>query len=174
MLFLKVFILITLLLIFIQDWKNRAVFWFFFPLLAVSLFFLNYLTHTGTEGIWQPSLINIGFLTIQLLLVTAYFSIKAKRPVNITRNLLGLGDILFLWSIAFYLSVLNFLFFYIASLVCVLLFWMFYQLIASKKDKQIPLAGIQALLFTVLLAIDWWFLNVHLNDDMWLLKLITK
>jgi hypothetical protein len=173
-LFLKVFILITLLLIFIQDWKNRAVYWFLFPLLAASLLFLNYLTHTGAEGIWQPTVINIGFLVLQLLLVTAYFSIKAKRPVNITRNLLGLGDILFLLSITFYLSVLNFLFFYIVSLVCVLLFWMLHQLIVSKKDKQIPLAGIQALLFTVLLAIDWWFLNVHLNDDTWLLKLIIK
>jgi hypothetical protein len=173
-LFLKVFILITLLLIFIQDWKNRAVYWFFFPLLAASLLFLNYLTHTGAEGIWQPTVINIGFLVLQLLPVTVYFSIKEKRPVNITRNLLGLGDILFLWSIAFYLSVLNFLFFYIASLVCVLLFWMLHQLAVSKKDKQIPLAGIQALLFTVLLAIDWCYLHVHLNDDTWLLKLIIK
>ena len=92
----------------------------------------------------------------------------------ITTNLLGWGDILFLLSISFYLSVLNFLFFYIVSLVGALLIWVTWQAVSKEKNKQIPLAGLQALIFTVFLAGDWWFNSFTLTDDAWLLHLIIK
>jgi hypothetical protein len=124
--------------------------------------------------IWVPTLINLGFLALQILLLSVYFSVKNKRLINIFDGLLGLGDILFLLSITVYLSVLNFLFFYIISLILILLTWLIGQIISDKKSKEIPLAGMQAFILIVFLTCDWWLKIVNLTDDTWLLNLITK
>lgn len=163
MVFVKIAILALLLLIFAQDLRSRSVYWFLFPVLT-ALFMLLTFSHAYA---WPTVLINIGFLLLQFLLVSVYFSVKRGRRVNITAGLLGWGDLLFLLSIAFYLSVLNFLFFYIASLLFVLLF-------AAKRYKHIPLAGLQALLFLIFLATDWWVKPFNATSDGWLLQLIAK
>src|SRR5258707_3905758 len=100
---------------FIQDIKNRSVYWFLFLVLIILLIILNILQHHLFTESWQPVLINLSFLLLQFMLVSLYFSIKNQRWIIITTNLLGWGDILFLLSITFYLSVLNFLFFYVIS-----------------------------------------------------------
>jgi hypothetical protein len=166
--------LFILLLIFLQDLASRSVYWFLFPLLAAMLFWLHFLQAASLAAIWQPCLINIAFLVLQLLLLTVYFSIKNKKLVNIGNGLLGLGDILFLLSITFYLSTLNFLLFYIMSLTCILLLWLITQLAFRKKNEQIPLAGLQAILFIVFLAGDRYWFHLHITDDTWLLNLIDK
>ena len=175
MLAIKLLILFTLVLIFIQDIKSRSVYWFLFPVLIILFILLNIQQqqHLFSES-GQPVLINMGFLSLQFILVSLYFSIKNRKWVIITSNLLGWGDILFLLSIAFYLSVLNFLFFYVISLSLVLMSWLLWQLVSKEKSKQIPLAGLQALIFTVFLASDWWLRSVDLTNDTWLLDLITK
>jgi hypothetical protein len=171
---IKLLIIFTLILIFIQDLRSRSVYWFLFPVLTISFILLNLLQHRLSAENWQPVFINLGFLFLQFLLVSLYFSVKNKKWVIITTSLLGWGDILFLVSIAFYLSVLNFLFFYIVSLIAVLTIWLLWQFVSKEKNKQIPLAGLQALIFTVFLASDWWLKSFDLTNDAWLLHLITK
>lgn len=173
MLLLKIVILIILLLLFIQDISSRSVYWFLFPVLSICLVIVRIQSQSLTE-LWQPALINIGFVTLQLLLLTLYFSFKNRRWINITAQLLGLGDVLFLLSIAFYLSVLNYLFFYITSLTAVLSFWLIFQRVTAKKSDHIPLAGLQGLIFGVFLAGEWRFGLFDLTDDTWLFHLITK
>jgi hypothetical protein len=161
--------MIILAFIFAQDLRSRSVYWFLFPCLTV-LFLVLTLSHFA----WQPLLINMGFLILQFLLLTAYFSLKNSQWTNITAGMIGWGDILFLLSAAFYLSVLNFLFFYLASLVCALFLWVAWQAVSAKKDKHIPLAGLQALLLGFFLTAGWWIKPVDLTNDDWLLQLIPK
>jgi formate hydrogenlyase subunit 3/multisubunit Na+/H+ antiporter MnhD subunit len=153
--------------------RSRSVYWFLFPLLT-GLLILIRIRHHGLFQFWQPALINLGFVIAQLFILTIYFSMKNKKWINVTSQLLGWGDVLFLLSIAFYLSVLNFLFFYISSLIGILALWLTWQLVSAKKNKYIPLAGLQSLIFIVFLASDWWCLSFDLTDDTWLLNLITK
>lgn len=167
-------ILLVLLFIFFQDIICRSVYWFSFPVLAVLLTWLHWQADRNFAAIWTPSLINIGFLIFQLLLVTIYFSIKHKKLVYITNELLGLGDVLFLLCISFYLSVLNFIIFYIISIVIVLLTWIVWQSLSPRKSKQIPLAGLQALVFAAFLTTDWYWLCFKLTDDNWLITLMNK
>lgn len=174
MLVSEILILFTLLLIFIQDLRSRAVYWFLFPILVVLLLLTRHIHNDSIALIRQSTVINITFLLIQLFLVTIYFSFKNKRFVNVVGKMLGLGDVLFLLSIAFYLSTLNFLFFYMSSLIIVLIFWLLWQLLSVKKSKEIPLAGMQAIIFILFLASDWWLKIINLTDDNWLLRLITK
>lgn len=174
MIFLKILIIVTLLVVFVQDIKSRSVYWFLFPALMGLFISVRLLRQGLFIEIWQPVLLNMTFLILQLLIVSVYFSIKNKHWINITTGLLGWGDILLLLSIACYLSVLNFLFFYMISLTGVLVIWLIWQLIAKQKNKQIPLAGIQSLIFAVFLATGWWCIPVNLTSDDWLLRLINK
>jgi hypothetical protein len=173
-LLLKILTIAILLSIFLQDLRDRSVHWFLFPLLVVTITCIRLLNHFVLSEFEQSVIINIGFVVLQLLILTIYFSIKNKKWINITGQLLGLGDILFLLSISFYLSVLNFLFFYIVSLVGVLLLWVGWQAVSAKKNKFIPLAGFQSLILILLLASDWWYRSLDLTNDNWLLHLITK
>lgn len=173
MLICQIFILSLLFLIFIQDLESRSVYWFIFPVLTLLFVLYHFNRHRPYPEIAQAIFINLVFLSIQFLMASFYFFLKHKNWINLTDDLLGWGDISFLISITFYLSALNFLVFYIGSLVLVLAIWIVWQGIAKKKSKQIPLAGVQAMIFAVLLTFDWWVKTLDLTSDTWLLSLIT-
>ena len=170
----KILTLALLFLIFLQDIKSRSVYWFLFPLLCITLLIIRFNQPISLSEMGKSVLINIGFLLMQLLILTIYFSLKNKRWINISDNLLGLGDIFFLISISFYLSVLNYLFFYVASLLGALVVWLSWQAVSSRKSNFIPLAGFQSMIFILFLASDWWLKCFDLTNDTWLLHLITK
>lgn len=169
---LKFFIEAVLLVIFAQDIKHRAVYWFLFPVLMLLFLILQFLQGNMPLGMWQPALVNVTFLLIQLAVVSAYFSIKNKKWINITDGFLGWGDVLFLCSLCVYLSVLNFLFFFVTSLVLVIVIWLIWQVTAKRADKHVPLAGLQALIFAVFSAACWWGWDLNLTNDNWLLQML--
>lgn len=172
MLVIKLFIEAVLLVIFLQDIRERAVYWILFPVLALLFLGLRLLEHEVIAVVCRQMLVNIGFLAVQVMVVSAYFSLRRRQWTNITINMLGWGDLLFLLTLCFYLSVLNFLAFYIASLIIVLGTWITWQMIAGKVDKEVPLAGLQALLLAVALGVSWWICPVNLTDDDWLLRVM--
>jgi hypothetical protein len=173
-LLVEILILLMLLLVFIQDMMSRAVYWIVFPILMALFIVLRILQHQQITELWRPVLFNLVFLAIQMLIVSAWFSIKNKRWVNVTVQLIGWGDILLLTSIAFYLSLLNFVFFYIASLVIVLSLLLTGQAFFKIKNKHIPLAGLQALVLILYLASDWWYLRTNVTSDYWLQRLLIR
>jgi len=166
--------LLVLLAIFVQDIRSRSVYWILFPLLLVLFIVSDLVRHELIVGLWLPTSLNLGFLALQLIIITCYFSLKEKRWVNVSINLLGWGDILLLVSISFYLSFANFLFFHVVSFVLTLTSWLIWQLFADKKSERIPLAGIQSLILAVFLSGDWWLYHVDATNDAWLLNLLIK
>lgn len=175
MLIVQVLITLVLLAIFIQDLKSRRVYWFWFPLL-IFLFIVDVhiVYHQTIYMQWQSTSINLLFIGVQLLLVTIYFSIKHRQWVNISKELLGWGDILFLVSIAFYLSILNYLLFYISSLVIISVFTFMFRILSFGNNKQIPLAGLQALILIVFLVVQLLDQNIDLTSDNWLLHYLYR
>ena len=168
---LKIAIELVLLLIFFQDLRERAVSWILFPVLTLLFLSYRFLNHDPVAVICQGALVNIGFVAMVFLILTAYFSVKRRKWTNITDGLLGLGDLLFLLALCFYLSVLNFLMFYIASLTMVLATWLVWRSII-KKGNEVPQAGLQALLLAIALGLSWWICPVNLTSDDWLLRLM--
>ncbi|PTQ92456.1 hypothetical protein C8P68_11256 [Mucilaginibacter yixingensis] len=156
-----------LLLIFKQDVKDRMVWVWAFPLLAVALAWLNYREQHIYD--FRQLAVNLIFLFVQLGLVSLYFSIKNKTWTNITSELLGWGDILFLCALAFYLPVVNFIVFYLSSLLLILLYWV----LRKPNNRHIPLAGLQALLFALLLCSGWLVPALNLQQTDWILKLMA-
>ena len=134
------------MMIFLQDMRGRSVYWWLFPSLGVALVLIRLHRQWFTE-IWISSLINIAFLVAVLCLLTAYLSVKYKKIIDLTSHFLGLGDILFFLAISCYLSVYNFIFFFIFSLIETCLIWLLYIKISQKKGKYIPLAGFLSIIF---------------------------
>ncbi len=165
----KTGVIICLLFLFYQDMKHRAVYWIVFPILLILLFLVS------KEQDYFPivltnSFVNILFLLIQLILLTGYFSIKKKQWINLLNSYLGLGDVLFLLTIAFYFSPANFLVFYIISLLLVLLATILFFSQNTQRTFKIPLAGLQSLFFALILLMDWNNNSLNLQNDQWILN----
>ena len=140
-------IVVLLIGIAYQDFKQRAVSIVLFLLLAILLLGLKL-----TENYWQDSYPDILagslFLTFQMGGILVYFRIKEGWWGQIMDRKLGWGDIAFLLCILLYMPFLNFFLFHIVSLITALSVAMVNK---NWRDPQkgIPLAGCQALLFLV-------------------------
>jgi hypothetical protein len=167
MLILQLLVLICLGFIFYQDLKYRAVYWICFPVLAGCLFFLKQ-REAGLADSLADSAWSISFFAVQLLLLWGYFSIKNKKAINLTSNYLGLGDVLFLIAVAFYLSPVSYILFYVGSLILVLIYTLLQRGLAKNSNPQIPLAGLQALLFAIALSVSLFKPTFNLYNDFWL------
>lgn len=170
MLFLQLIVLICLAFIFYQDMRYRAVYWICFPILSAFLFGLKY-SQTGVVSGLTDAAYGLLFLLVQLLFLWIYFSVKHKRLLNITNDYLGWGDILFLAAIPFYLSPGNYVLFYVASLIVVLMYAI--GSTRSNNHKHIPLAGLQALLLGLLMIVDFFWPAITLYNDSWIYVFIT-
>ncbi len=161
-------VIAALSVIFMQDILTRAVHWFLFPVLISGLTAIRFLRHEEIATYMDSLTKNLGFLLLQLLMLTAFFSIKYKKVVNITHGLLHWGDILMLASLCFYLSYLSYIAFYVISLPVCLMVWHLKQYIRKKNTEHIPLAGLQALLFMIILVSDLAYFHINLTSNNWI------
>ena len=162
-------ILLSLPVIVIQDFKQRQISWFLIPL-ALTGFICKALL--CREHILTHFLINFLFISVQLIFLTAYFSIKNKKLFNIIDTYLGLGDVLFFLVLCTVFSPLNFIAFYIISLIITLAAVLIYNFSAAKKTHSIPLAGAMAAGLILLIAINWFYPQVNFYDDTCILNLL--
>jgi hypothetical protein len=173
LLLLNFLIIACLWMVFMQDIRFRAVSWLFFPVLA-SL----YVTHGLVSGTYLKEILfntalNAAFLLVVFILVWLYISLRRRRFVHIPDKLIGWGDILFLLCICFYFPLLNFILFYVASLLIIIVLWIIWIKFRPRvANRHVPLAGLQALILSVFLIIDWFTKSIDLTNDNWLLFLI--
>lgn len=165
---IKALVVVFLLYLLYQDIRYRSVYWISFPVLLFLMITLGFQNLKAVD-LFHNSLVNSGFLLIQLFILTVWFSIKQGSIVNITHSLIGWGDVLFLLSITCYLSPLNYLAFYMISLLVILSLILVFAG-SEKKGLKVPLAGFQSLLLIVFLITDWTSNRVNLSSDNWLLS----
>lgn len=170
---LQIIVFLSLVFIFYQDMRYRAVYWICFPVLAMLLFNLKYRFTGFLNGLTDAGY-GLSFLLIQFLFLWIYFSVKNRRMINLTNDYLGWGDILFLIVITFYLSPGNYVLFYICSLILVLIYAILQKYSLEKKsNKHIPLAGLQAMLLALLMITDHLFNAFTLYSDSWIYILMS-
>ncbi len=143
-----------LLLIVYQDFKHRYISaWVLVLLLGLAI--TLGIQSIGLVDTLKNALFNCAFLSLQLIIVSIYFSIKSKKWVNITSEQIGWGDILFFLPLACFLGPVWFLFFYMISLVLILCFYLILKITFTQNEETIPLAGGQALCLIVLVLLKW-------------------
>lgn len=139
-----------------EDFKERAIYLFWFPVLFLVWYFSIGLVDTA------DICLNLFWVILQLFILTSYFSLKHKALINITKAYLGWGDIL-LWIVAgFFLPTLLFIGLAFLSFVVALVFG------RILRQSTIPLAGYYAL---VLMAAPL-LLKLHPSFILWTLNVL--
>ncbi|WP_298760654.1 general secretion pathway protein [uncultured Psychroserpens sp.] len=141
MLIVKLILILLFAMIFFQDYKDRRVHWFLFPLVALCSGFLFYKS-TLPELFLVSVALNTFFILFLLLVVTLYSKFVLK--VNVTETF-GLGDAFLFISLIFSFSTVSFL----VVFVFALFFSLIIHLILKKysRCKTVPLAGYLSLFF---------------------------
>lgn len=166
MIYLLVLLLVLLVIVY-QDFKYRAISWWTIPiLLGSSLWYAL----SSSSFRWAMLLVNNSLLMVQLLGVMLYFSIKHRQLVNLTKQYLGIGDILFLVAISPIFAPLHFCLFLVFGLLLTLIIWGLCS-IFSSHTSTIPLAGfLSVYLLLILLLVHYTAYALH--QDWILFRLI--
>lgn len=136
-----------------QDFKNRAIWWGLIPLLTAAVAIIGF--YTINHYLWRIWLVNGLFFSLQLLVLTFYFSLKNKKLINITNKQLGLGDILFFIPLSGFFSLSKL----ISFLLVILLASIIAVLVLPKHRQNIPLAGVIAIGLIIILGLEWFGLS---------------
>ncbi len=141
-----------LLLIAYQDLKSYTVSWIIFPVLIIVML-ASGLRQIEFKTLLINAISNLGIVAVQLVLLSAYFSIKEKRFINIINTKIGLGDVLFFIAICMAFSTLNFILFLFVSLV----FSLMLAILLNQKTRlqsRIPLAGYMSISYIIFMMIQ--------------------
>lgn len=171
MIILNIIIIILLASISYQDIKHREINWLLFPLLVIAFVIqacLRYpiIVYLRTCGI------NISLLIVQICLLTFYYLLKGRNFKSIINTSLGLGDLILLISMSFAFTTVNYILFYLTSLIFSLITWTFLKSFTLKNSKLIPLAGLISIYTIIIIIVD--ILSHHFDrlNDNYLIQLI--
>ncbi len=158
-------LIVCLLIITIQDFKHRAISWYILPVMFLAFLFKSF-SFINCHQVLKFGIINLSFIIIQFVLLTIYMSIKNKKMTNIINSYIGVGDLLFFLVLSLAFSPVNFIVFYIISLLFTLLFYALYNAILRNTSSQIPLAGMQSICLIIVLLCSQFLKDFNFyNDD---------
>ena len=138
------------MIIIYQDIKERAVWWFLFPVFLLCAAWLHY--HQSIQEIfWKHILFNLSAFFIVFSFAFLYSKLKMKA--DFLKEAIGLGDLLFFLALSFAYPTVT----YIVVFVFSMLFSLILHLVihSGKKSATVPLAG-YASLFLILIYLSNW------------------
>lgn len=163
--FARIILVVSLIFLMFQDIKNRKISW---PLLLVMpvAFFLTGQIESFNAEYFGNVLFNVAFVILQLAIAAGYFFLKEKKVKNLINNKLGIGDILFLLSITFIFSKVNFIVFYVSGLLFSMIIYLFLLGLKAVKQKTIPLAGLLSAYLLIVFVCSLFLKFSFLNDSL--------
>ena len=156
MVWLKVLIVFVFAIIFWQDYKDRMVYWFLYPIVGV-LGFLIQLFYTDIYSLILNSAINLCFILTVLGILWVYAKLVLKQ--NLVNKGIGIGDVLFFVFLPFCFSIISFFILFVFSLLFSLLIFVILK-VKNPKMETIPLAGVMSLFFGAV-YISTFFVNCN-------------
>ena len=163
-LFIHISFITLLLFVVVQDFKQRAISWILIPFLLLFTV-LRGLELTGAEDLLSFSMMNLMFVLFQLLLLSIYISVKNKKFVFIIDSHIGFGDVLFFVVLCASFSTVNFILFYLGSLVFSLLGFIVYKGINKKAEDSVPLAGLFSIAMLLMLVVNMVYPELNFYND---------
>lgn len=153
--YLKLLLIIVFAIVLFQDFKNRLVYWFLYPIIGILAFTIQ-LYNIPLE----IALLNLGFNIsfVALILGVSFLYIKFRNLDF--KNAIGLGDILFFVFISSTFSIVSFLILFVFALLFSLI--LHFVLNIKKEQQTVPLAGYMSLFFGVIYAISFCNINTFL------------
>lgn len=156
--------LVLLGIIVFQDFGQRQISWILLPLLFTG-FALKAALLMQMADLLSSVLFNLGFIAVQLLLLTVWISIKNKKWTSIIDVHLGLGDVLFFVAISTAFSPFQYVFFYVISIVITLTGFVLYKWVSKNTNPEIPLAGAMSAVLMVLMIVSALLPQLNFHND---------
>lgn len=148
----KIFLFLSLVFIFFQDYRDRQVYVFLFPFLGILgtyLFFSN----STLEYYFFSVCINLGIVLIVVLLNYLFAELVLKK--NLLKEAMGLGDILFFIAFALCFPTVTFINFFVFSILFTFVLHLALSKLLKDKNKNIPLAGYMSLFLMAIYSVSW-------------------
>jgi len=150
MIVIKILLGLSLLIIIIQDFKSRQI-WWFLPFLVGLLGGALYFETTLIELYFLNIYVNVLITTSVLLIIYLYNRVKLK--MNFLKQVIGLGDIFFMLCFALLFPILSFLNFFSFAILFSLVFYVLLKNTFSKSN--IPLAGCMSIFLLIVYICHW-------------------
>lgn len=147
---IKALLIIVFFIILYQDYKDRLVYWFLYPLVGFLAFALH-VSETTLITALLNSLINIIFITLIILGGYIYSAIVARKKFINTS--IGIGDILLFVFLSFTFATSAFITMFVFSLLFSLI--LHFVLKSKSSHKNVPLAGYISLFFAIIYFISF-------------------
>jgi hypothetical protein len=109
--------------------------------------------------------INLSIVFINLLGVTLFISLKEKKVKNIIDSYLGLGDVLFFLVLTTIFSPINFMVFFLGSMLISTIIYGSIQLANQQKQTFIPLAGAMSVMLIISLVLQLAIPSLNFYND---------
>lgn len=149
---LKAILIVLLLVVFYQDYKDQLVSWYLFPLIATA-FGINFYVMIGEHLSYFLYSIAFNCCMVLLILLVLFLYSRLKMKMQFINITFGLGDILLLFAVAVGFPSYTFLillsFSILFALIC------HFALKKRYTYRTIPLAGYLSLFFSVVLLVDY-------------------
>lgn len=146
--YLKLILILVFIIVLYQDFNNRLVYWFLYPIIGILAFAIQLYNLPLTIVFF-----NLGFnlLFVTLILGVSYLYVR-YRNLDF-KNAIGIGDILFFVFISCTFSIVSFFVLFVFSLLFSLIV---HLVLSDKKEEQtVPLAGYMSLFFGVVYAVSF-------------------
>ncbi|MDX9928267.1 MAG: hypothetical protein RBS37_00265 [Bacteroidales bacterium] len=144
---------ISLVVLFFQDFRSRSIHWSPLIILFIALV-VEALFAQGIAEVSGMVLRNNAFLAIQGVILTFYYLVKGRPISSIINVSIGSGDLLLFLITTFCFSILNFVFFYIFTLITSLVVWLLVNRIFSLHENSVPLAGLTSAVLIITIVVD--------------------
>lgn len=141
---------ISLSAIVYQDFKLRKI-----HVILPVLVFSSGLALVMQKGtfIAEELFFSIGFIVLNFVVLTLYFSLKNKALLNPFRSYIGLGDLLYLLAVAPLFMFRAYIVYFVLGMILSLILYALFKRIYSSS-KTIPLAGYMSLFLIILFISD--------------------
>jgi len=147
---LKLLLVIVFIFIFVQDYKDRKVYWFLYPIIGILVFLIQ-LQSVSLYTSLTNLIFNLFFVSFLLLVCYLYATLKLQQ--HLLSEVFGLGDVLFFIFITFSFSMVSFFILFVFSLVFSLLLHLALQ--HRQTEKTVPLSGYMSLFFGVVYGLSF-------------------
>lgn len=154
MLGLKIVIIFIFGFIFWQDYKDRLVYWFLYPLVGIVGLLIQ-INHVSLYMLIVNTLINLILILTVLLVLFVYTKIILKK--GFINHSIGVGDLLFFIFLCFCFSMISFVVLFVFSLLFSLLMH-FILKTRYAKTETLPLAGYMSFFFAMIYGFSF-FIN---------------
>jgi len=131
-----------------QDLKERAVYWFLFPVIGICAGILMY-QETLPSLFFETIVTNLLFVGLLIGGIYVYATYKLKIKLS---DAFGLGDGLLFVALVFSFAPLTFIVVFVFGLLCSLLLHM---ILKKSKAETVPLAGYMSLFFVFVFCAHW-------------------